>query len=160
SQRCVLLFAAATDSTNVTAPHASPASHAARGRSYGASTSIRKAPLISPRFWSPRVARPDPANAGAIALARTWHRLFGLMLSTHVKGSSSRVETERDLSKRRQLLDVLVVRRGPGEPLWPMPDGLDDFVDHNLLTFKSFREALDDWTLKELTGHYVNYRKE
>jgi hypothetical protein len=31
---------------------------------------------------------------------------------------------------------------------------------HNLLTFKSIREPLDDWTLKELTGHYVNYRKQ
>jgi hypothetical protein len=41
-----------------------------------------------------------------------------------------------------------------------LPDGLDDFVDHNLLTFKSFQEPLSDWALKELTGHYVNYRKE
>src|SRR5262249_51336566 len=31
---------------------------------------------------------------------------------------------------------------------------------HNLLAFKSFHEPLDDWALKELTGHYVNYRKE
>src|SRR5262249_52490404 len=27
-------------------------------------------------------------------------------------------------------------------------------------TFKSFREPFDDWTFKELTGHYVNYRKQ
>jgi hypothetical protein len=31
---------------------------------------------------------------------------------------------------------------------------------HNLVTFKSHQEALDDWALKELTGHYVNYRKQ
>jgi hypothetical protein len=31
---------------------------------------------------------------------------------------------------------------------------------HNLITFKSHQEALDDWALKELTGHYVNYRKQ
>jgi len=29
-----------------------------------------------------------------------------------------------------------------------------------LITFKSHRDALDDWTLKDLTGHYVNYRKQ
>jgi hypothetical protein len=29
-----------------------------------------------------------------------------------------------------------------------------------LITFKSHQEALDDWALKELTGHYVNYRKQ
>jgi hypothetical protein len=28
------------------------------------------------------------------------------------------------------------------------------------ITFKSHHEALDDWALKELTGHYVNYRKQ
>jgi len=28
------------------------------------------------------------------------------------------------------------------------------------VTFKSHQEALDDWALKELTGHYVNYRKQ
>lgn len=31
---------------------------------------------------------------------------------------------------------------------------------HNLITFKSHHEALDDWALKELTGHFVNYRKQ
>lgn len=41
-----------------------------------------------------------------------------------------------------------------------MPHGLDDLGDHNLITFKSHREALDDGALKELTGHYVNYRKQ
>lgn len=32
-------------------------------------------------------------------------------------------------------------------------------ADCNLITFKSHQEALTDWTLKELTGHYVSYRK-
>ena len=30
---------------------------------------------------------------------------------------------------------------------------------HNLVTFKSHREALDGWAMKELIGHYVAYRK-
>ena len=29
-----------------------------------------------------------------------------------------------------------------------------------MITFKSHHDALDDWALKELTGHYVNYRKQ
>jgi hypothetical protein len=58
------------------------------------------------------------------------------------------------------MLDIVVVRRGTGDRMPPMPDGLDDLVDHILITFKSFREPLDDWALKELTGHYVNYRKQ
>src|SRR5262249_4056717 len=98
---------------------------------------------------------PDPSDP-----FRNWHRLFGLMLSAHLEGSPFTVETELDLSKRRQFLDVVVVRRGPGELTMSMPDGLDDFVEHNLLTFKSFHEPLDYWALKELTGQYVNYRKE
>jgi formylglycine-generating enzyme required for sulfatase activity len=39
-------------------------------------------------------------------------------------------------------------------------DGLDNLAGHNLLTYKSLREPLDDWALQELTGHYVNYRKQ
>jgi hypothetical protein len=31
---------------------------------------------------------------------------------------------------------------------------------HNLVTFKSYQEALDGWVLNELIGHYVNYRKQ
>src|SRR5262249_10246970 len=30
---------------------------------------------------------------------------------------------------------------------------------HNLLTFKSHREPLDAWAMKELVHHYVTYRK-
>jgi len=41
-----------------------------------------------------------------------------------------------------------------------LPDGLDNLATHNLITFKSHQESLDDWALKELTGHYANYRKQ
>ena len=64
-----------------------------------------------------------------------------------------------DLSQKQQFLDVLVVRRRPGRVMRPLPDGLDDLAAHNLISFKSYREPLNDWALKELTGHYVNYRK-
>ncbi|MBL8797198.1 MAG: hypothetical protein JNM56_25070 [Planctomycetia bacterium] len=42
----------------------------------------------------------------------------------------------------------------------PLPDGFEDLGPHNLITFKSHQEALDGWTLNELVGHYVNYRKQ
>ena len=38
-------------------------------------------------------------------------------------------------------------------------DGLEGLVAHNLITFKSHHEALNDWAMKELVGHYVAYRK-
>ena len=31
---------------------------------------------------------------------------------------------------------------------------------HNLVTYKSMRESLTEWSLDELVGHYVNYRKK
>jgi hypothetical protein len=45
---------------------------------------------------------------------RDWHRLFGLLLTDFFTGSPFTVEVERDLSQQQQLLDVVIVRRGPG----------------------------------------------
>src|SRR5437868_7914461 len=89
-----------------------------------------------------------------------WHRLFGLLLTDFFAGSPFVVELEKDLSLKKQLLDVVILRKEQGDFTEPLPDGLDDLVPHNLITFRSFQEALDDWVLKELTGHYVNYRKQ
>jgi hypothetical protein len=89
-----------------------------------------------------------------------WHRLFGLILTDFFSGSSYVVELEKDLSLKKQLLDVVIVRKGLAPFPRRLPDGLDDMSTHNLLSFKSYQEALDDWALKELTGHYVNYRKQ
>jgi hypothetical protein len=89
-----------------------------------------------------------------------WHRLFGLLLTDYFTGSPFVVELEKDLSLQQQFLDVLIIRKGKGRFAGRLPDGLDDLAAHNLLTFKSHQEALDDWALKELTGHYVNYRKQ
>jgi hypothetical protein len=90
---------------------------------------------------------------------RDWRRLFGLLLTDLFSGSPFTVEIERDLSAQQQFLDVVVVRRGRGQFAGRLPDGLDDLVEHNLITFKSHREALDDWAVRELVGHYVAYRK-
>jgi hypothetical protein len=89
-----------------------------------------------------------------------WHRLFGLVLIDFFTDSPFRVDLEMDLSKKEQRLDVVVVRKRPGRFGGRLPDGLDNLAAHNLISFKSHQEALDDWALKELTGHYVNYRKQ
>jgi len=89
-----------------------------------------------------------------------WHRLFGLLLTDFFAGSPFVVELEKDLSLKKQLLDVVVLRKGKGHFAVRLPEGFDNLSTHNLITFKSHQEALDDWALKELTGHYVNYRKQ
>ena len=90
---------------------------------------------------------------------RDWHRLFGLLLTDFFTGSPFVVEVERDLSQQQQLLDVVIVRRRRGKFGAALPDGLGNLAEHNLITFKSHREALDDWAVRELVGHYVAYRK-
>jgi hypothetical protein len=88
-----------------------------------------------------------------------WRRLFGLVLTDFFTDWPVIVELEKDLSQQQQFLDVVIIRRGKGRFPGRLPDGLDHLAAHNLVTFKSHREALDDWALMELTGHYVGYRK-
>jgi hypothetical protein len=90
---------------------------------------------------------------------REWHRLFGLLLTDLFTDSPFVVEMERDLSQQQQFLDVIVVRRSGERFSERLPDGLDDLIAHNLITFKSHHESLDAWAMKELIGHYVAYRK-
>jgi hypothetical protein len=90
---------------------------------------------------------------------RDWHRLFGLLLTDFFTGSPFVVELERDLSQQQQLLDVIIVRRGRGQFVGRLPDGPGPLAPHNLLTFKSHRETLDGWAMKELIGDSVAYRK-
>jgi hypothetical protein len=90
---------------------------------------------------------------------RDWHRLFGLLLTDFFSGSPFTVEVEPDLSIQQQFLDVAIVRRKRGRFSGRLPDGLEDLGEHNLTTFKSHREALDDWAIRELVAHYVAYRK-
>ncbi len=89
-----------------------------------------------------------------------WHRLFGLVLIDYFTDTGYEVELEKDLSEKQQFLDVIVIQQGERVCLEEAPDGLDNLGRHNLLTYKSLHEALDGWTLDELLGHYVNYRKQ
>jgi hypothetical protein len=71
------------------------------------------------------------------------------------------VELEKDLSVQKQLLDVVIIEKTLGKRIpQPLPNGLENLAQHNLLTYKSHHEPLDGWALKELIGHYVNYRKQ
>jgi hypothetical protein len=90
---------------------------------------------------------------------RDWHRLFGLLLTDFFADTPFTVDVERDLSQQQQFLDVIVIRRSGRRFKGVLPDGLRDLTEHNLITFKSHREALDAWAIRELIGHYVAYRK-
>lgn len=92
-------------------------------------------------------------------MSKVCHYL-GLVLIDFFADSPYEVELEKDLSFKQQFLDVVVLRKRAGEFTGALPDGLDDLGNHNLITFKSHQEALDDWTVKELIGHYVSYRKQ
>jgi hypothetical protein len=90
------------------------------------------------------VAKDTPSGSPSAEQLRLWHRLFGLLLSDHLLESPFTVVLEMDLSQKQQLLDVVVVRRRPGRLTIPLPDGLDDLVTHNLISFKSYQEPLND----------------
>jgi hypothetical protein len=89
-----------------------------------------------------------------------WHRLFGLTLKDYFTGTSYIVDLEKDLSIKQQLLDVVIIEKGEGAKPEEIPDGLENLSVHNLMTYKSHQQSLDGWTLNELIGHYVNYRKQ
>jgi hypothetical protein len=94
-----------------------------------------------------------------------WHRLFGLTLTDFFLDSGYEVELEKDLSLKQQLLDVVIIEKKQGEKKEGkapenLPDGLENLAAHNLMTYKSHQEPLDDWAVEELCGHYVNYRKQ
>ncbi len=91
---------------------------------------------------------------------RPWHRLFGLSWTDFFRGRPVTVDPERDLSVKKQLLDVLLIRKEAELVDCRLPDGFEDLVAYNLVTFKSYQEKLSAWTLEELIGHYVNLRKQ
>lgn len=97
----------------------------------------------------------SPSNS-----ARPFHRLFGLSWIDFFRGTDVVVETEVDLSAKLQLLDVVIIRPGATPLALTLPDGFEDLAKHNLITFKSYQEVLNEWTLWELIGHFVNYRKQ
>ncbi len=90
----------------------------------------------------------------------SWHILFVIALKDFFTGSVYEVHDEKDLSVKQQKLDVLIIEKKNGAKLDYIPDGLENLCAHNLMTYKSHQQSLDSWTLDELIGHYVNYRKQ
>jgi hypothetical protein len=89
-----------------------------------------------------------------------WHHLFGLTLKDYLTESNYDVELEKDLSLQQQYLDVVIIKKSEGKPLKEVPDGLENLSQHNLLTYKSLWEPLDNWAINELISSYVIYRKQ
>jgi hypothetical protein len=89
-----------------------------------------------------------------------WHRLFGITLTDFFTDTAYTVELEKDLSLKKQFLDVVIIEKKDGQIPDELPDGLENMAAHNLVSYKSFRESFDDWSADELIGHFVNYRKQ
>ena len=89
-----------------------------------------------------------------------WHRILGTALRDRFTGCPLKIKLEIDLSIRKQLLDIVIIEKGEGKLPDKLPDGFDDLVKHNLITYKSMHEPLDCWALYELIGHFTNYRKQ
>ncbi len=89
-----------------------------------------------------------------------WHRYFALSWLDFFRNLPVTVEPEKDLSVKKQLLDLLLIRKEAATLNCRLPDGFEDLATYNLVTFKSHQEKLSAWTLKELVSHSVNLRKQ
>jgi len=89
-----------------------------------------------------------------------WHQLFGMTLTDYFADTAYTVELEKDLSLKKQLLDVVIIRKKEGKLPEELPDGFENMAEHNLISYKSLHEAFDDWAADELVGYFVNYRKQ
>ncbi|WP_222424203.1 hypothetical protein, partial [Desulfamplus magnetovallimortis] len=92
-----------------------------------------------------------------------WHRLLGLMMTPLFEKLGCEVTVEVDLSLKRQLLDLVIVRKHSSVMFVDVnPDyyeGFENLNEHNLISFKSFREIFNMAALEELYGHFTNYKK-
>ncbi len=86
-----------------------------------------------------------------------WHDLLGAVLDDFFKDSPFVVETEIDLSLRKQMLDIVIIRKTEGKLDRELPDGFAPLANHNLISFKSHQDTFDWWTVLELVSYYVNY---
>jgi hypothetical protein len=95
-----------------------------------------------------------------MAVPILWHDLLALLCTDFFSDTPFTVQAEVDLSVKKQLLDLVIVRTSEAPFEGRLPDGLHDLGRHNLITFKSFQETLDAWAVLELLAHSVYYRKQ
>ena len=91
---------------------------------------------------------------------RPWHRLFSMSWTDFFRGMPVSVDAERDLSLKKQLLDVTLIHKEPGPLLCQLPDGFENLTTYNLVSFRSHQQKLSIFIMEELLGHYVNLRKQ
>jgi len=89
-----------------------------------------------------------------------WHKLFGITLTDFFTDTAYTVELEKDLSLKKQFLDVVIIEKKDGRMPAELPDGFENMGKHNLISYKSLHEPFDDRSADELIGHFVNYRKQ
>ena len=73
-----------------------------------------------------------------------WHRLFGITLTDFFTDTAYTVELEKDLSLKKQFLDVVIIEKKEGAMPDELPDGLENMGQHNLISYKSMHEPFDD----------------
>ncbi len=83
-----------------------------------------------------------------------------MFITVHFYNSPYEVEVEKDLTIRKQLLDIIIIKRYKDSGFNLYPAGLENMSKHNLISYKSIHESFTVWSLMELIGHYVNYRKQ
>ncbi len=62
-----------------------------------------------------------------------WHRLFGLTLIDLLTDSPCEVELEKEVSLKKQFLDVVIVRKKANVTDIELPVGLENLAEHNLI---------------------------
>ena len=91
-----------------------------------------------------------------------WHRLGGYVLSPLFKLMGYDTYVEVDLAEKKQLVDIIVVRRKEVTKV-PLPEiywqAFGELNEHNLISFKSYSESFNAFAMEEFFGHLANYQK-
>ncbi|MEM7532645.1 MAG: hypothetical protein AAF639_10750 [Chloroflexota bacterium] len=96
-----------------------------------------------------------------------WHRLLGLVLAIIFERLSYTTEVEVDVSRKKQLVDIIAVRKEEEEALAqrfaPLPpeywEVFGELNQHNLISFKSYSESFNAPAHEEFLGHLSDYCK-
>jgi hypothetical protein len=95
---------------------------------------------------------------------RRWHRLAGLILESLFERLGYETKIEYDISRKQQFVDLVVVRKKELKyQAYNLPRsywyGFEQLNEYNLISFKSYSESFNKYSLFELLGHYIAYLK-